>query len=163
MSTAPSIVTETHLHIEAPEPRLRGMGQPRPTPAELKVVGLRAAGLPMREVADALDLSIHTVVTHMTNINRKMGWTSIVELTHFALAHGLVENKFSPPKKKGKVETFFENNLGRKYSIGDLVRLFGPSVAETISKINRNDLVKVTILLKDDERATAKYYWAIER
>lgn len=165
MSAAPSIVNEVKLNqpIEAPEPRLRGTNRPRPTPAELLVITLRAAGKSLKEIAIELNLALATVETHMSNIYRKMGWTSIVDLVHFALAHRLVDNKYAPPKKKGRVEEFFEHNLGRKYLASDLIRLFGPSVAETISEINLNDLAKVTVLLQERERGVVQCYWAIER
>ena len=38
-----------------------------------------------------------------------------------------------------------------------------PSVAETISEINLNDLAKVTILLQEREHGVVQCYWAIER
>jgi DNA-binding CsgD family transcriptional regulator len=123
MSAAPFIVNEVKLNqpIEAAEPRLRGTSRPRPTPAELLVITLRAAGRSLKEIAIELNLALATVETHMSNIYRKMGWTSIVDLVHFALAHRLVENKYAPPKKKGRVEEFFEHNLGRKYLASDLI------------------------------------------
>jgi DNA-binding CsgD family transcriptional regulator len=123
MSAAPSIVNEVTFNqpIETPEPRLRGTSRPRPTPAELLVITLRAAGKSLKEIAIELNLALATVETHMSNIYGKMGWTSITDLVHFALAHRLVENKYAPPKKKGRVEEFFEHNLGRKYLASDLI------------------------------------------
>lgn len=43
-----------------------------------------------REVAEALDISIHTVETHRKNIKRKLGISSTAGLMRYALEHGVL-------------------------------------------------------------------------
>ena len=45
----------------------------------------------IREVAEALDISIHTVETHRKNIKRKLGISSTAGLTRYAMEHGVLQ------------------------------------------------------------------------
>ena len=50
-----------------------------------------AQGKSNREVADTLDISVHTVETHRKNIKRKLGISSTAGLTRYALEHGVLQ------------------------------------------------------------------------
>ena len=50
-----------------------------------------AQGHSNREVAEALDISVHTVETHRKNIKRKLGISSTAGLTRYALEHGVLQ------------------------------------------------------------------------
>jgi two-component system NarL family response regulator len=50
-----------------------------------------AQGQSNREVAEKLDISVHTVETHRKNIKRKLGITSTAGLTRYALEHGVLQ------------------------------------------------------------------------
>lgn len=61
------------------------------TPREVEVLGLLALGYMNPEIADRLVLSVRTVETHRSNIQRKTGLTTRAELIAYALDNGLVE------------------------------------------------------------------------
>lgn len=61
------------------------------TSREQTVLLQLAQGRSNREVADALDISIHTVETHRKNIKRKLDITSTAGLTRYALEHGVLQ------------------------------------------------------------------------
>lgn len=50
-----------------------------------------AQGKSNRELADALNISVHTVETHRRNIKRKLGISSTAGLTRYALEHGVLQ------------------------------------------------------------------------
>ncbi len=50
-----------------------------------------AQGKSNRDVADALEISIHTVETHRKNIKRKLGISSTAGLTRYALENGVLQ------------------------------------------------------------------------
>ena len=50
-----------------------------------------AKGKTNKEIADELCLSIHTVITHRKNINRKTGIKTISGLTVYALLNNLID------------------------------------------------------------------------
>ena len=50
-----------------------------------------AQGKSNREVAEALDISVHTVETHRKNIKRKLGISSTAGLTRYAMEHGVLQ------------------------------------------------------------------------
>ena len=58
------------------------------TPREAEVLRLLAHGLANKEIAQQLDLSIHTVERHLTNLYPKIGCRSRTEATAFAVTHG---------------------------------------------------------------------------
>lgn len=61
------------------------------TSREQTVLLQLAQGKSNREVADVLDISIHTVETHRKNIKRKLGISSTAGLTRYALEHGVLQ------------------------------------------------------------------------
>ncbi|MFN2475373.1 MAG: response regulator [Chthoniobacterales bacterium] len=58
---------------------------------ELQVMRLIAVGRSIKEIASELSLSDKTVSTYRVRIGEKTGLSSSVELTRYALQHGLVE------------------------------------------------------------------------
>ena len=50
-----------------------------------------AQGKSNRDVAEALEISVHTVETHRKNIKRKLGINSTAGLTRYALEHGVLQ------------------------------------------------------------------------
>lgn len=61
------------------------------TPREVEILGLLALGYMNPEIAEQLVLSVRTVETHRSNIQRKTGITTRAELIAYALEHGLSE------------------------------------------------------------------------
>jgi DNA-binding NarL/FixJ family response regulator len=60
------------------------------TSRERLVLKLLAEGLPLRDVARRLDVSQHTVRTHMQNLYAKLDAHSRLDVVRFAAQHGLV-------------------------------------------------------------------------
>lgn len=58
---------------------------------ELLVLRLIASGKTIKEISAELALSVKTVATYRSRISEKMGLSSNVELTRYAMQHGLVE------------------------------------------------------------------------
>ena len=58
---------------------------------ELQVLRLLVQGKSNKQVASDLKISEKTVETHRSRIMLKLGLSSLVELTHYAIRHGIVE------------------------------------------------------------------------
>ena len=58
---------------------------------EIEVLSLVAQGYINKEIADILNISIPTVVSHRKNITYKLGMKSISALTIYAVMHGYVD------------------------------------------------------------------------
>ncbi len=58
---------------------------------ELEVVEEMARGAKAKDIADVLNLSIHTVYTHQKNIMKKIGVNSSTEIVLYALNEGLID------------------------------------------------------------------------
>lgn len=50
-----------------------------------------AQGKSNRELAEELNISIHTVETHRKKIKRKLGISSTAGLTRYAMEHGVLQ------------------------------------------------------------------------
>ena len=61
------------------------------TSREQTVLLQLAQGKSNRDVAEALQISVHTVETHRKNIKRKLGISSTAGLTRYALEHGVLQ------------------------------------------------------------------------
>lgn len=61
------------------------------SPRELEVLRLVASGHSIREIAEQLSLSEKTIGTYRSRISEKLGLSTNVELTRYALQHGLAE------------------------------------------------------------------------
>lgn len=57
---------------------------------ETEVLVLLAKGCSSKEIADKLNISVHTVNTHRKNITRKTGIKSVAGLAVYAMLHNLV-------------------------------------------------------------------------
>jgi DNA-binding CsgD family transcriptional regulator len=105
-AAAEEIRGETRLgkfDFEVVEAVLAGAGQPGPPKAtarpaglserEIEVLGLLIQGLSNRQMAEALFLSPKTVDHHIQHIYDKVGLSTRVGATLFALRHGLVKDR----------------------------------------------------------------------
>lgn len=61
------------------------------TDREIEVVSLIVQGLINKEIADRLNISLTTVITHRKNIMDKLGMKSVSALTIYAVMHGYVD------------------------------------------------------------------------
>jgi two-component system response regulator NreC len=61
------------------------------SPRESEVLKQMALGHTNREIGEQLSLSVRTVETHRAHIQQKLGLSSRPELTHYALANGLID------------------------------------------------------------------------
>ncbi len=61
------------------------------SPREKEILVCVAKGLLNKEIADRLNLSIYTVITHRKNITRKTGIRSVAGLTVYALLNKLID------------------------------------------------------------------------
>lgn len=61
------------------------------SPREMQVMMMITRGKTTQEISDALFLSPKTVSTYRARLFEKLGVSNDVELTHFALRHGVVE------------------------------------------------------------------------
>ncbi len=62
------------------------------TKRETAVLVLVAKGLMNKEIADQLNVSVHTVITHRKNIMHKTGIKSVAGLTIYAMLHNLIDD-----------------------------------------------------------------------
>lgn len=60
---------------------------------EKEVLVCLSKGLKNNEIADTLNISVHTVITHRKNIVRKTGIKSVAALTVYAILNNLIEEK----------------------------------------------------------------------
>ena len=58
---------------------------------EIEVMSLIVQGFINKEIADRLNISLSTVVTHRKNIMDKLGLRSVSALTIYAVMHGYVD------------------------------------------------------------------------
>ena len=58
---------------------------------EIEVLSLVARGFINKEIADKLNISLATVITHRKNITEKLGIKSVSGLTIYAVMRGYVE------------------------------------------------------------------------
>lgn len=61
------------------------------SPREVEVLTLVTQGLINKEIADKLNISLPTVITHRRNIVAKTGMKSVSALTIYAVMHGYVD------------------------------------------------------------------------
>lgn len=62
---------------------------------ETEIIRLVALGFTNQEIAEKLNISLHTVTTHRKNISSKLGIKSISGLTIYAIVNNLIEIKES--------------------------------------------------------------------
>ena len=67
------------------------MQQKTLTDREIEVMSLIVQGLINKEIANRLNISLSTVITHRKNIMEKLGMKSVSALTIYAVIHGYVD------------------------------------------------------------------------
>jgi DNA-binding CsgD family transcriptional regulator len=60
------------------------------SPRELQIINLISLGNSNKQIADQLNISLHTVQTHRKNVMKKTKCSGTAELTNFAFARGLL-------------------------------------------------------------------------
>ncbi len=61
------------------------------TERERTIVKIIATGLTNKEIAEQLNISMHTVITHRKNITGKLGIKTVSGLTIYAILNGLID------------------------------------------------------------------------
>ena len=87
------LALEQHAHAHGrnlPEGINEGAKRCPLTPRETEVMTLIVKGLINKEIADRLNISLPTVVTHRKNINDKLHTRSVSALTIYAVINGYV-------------------------------------------------------------------------
>lgn len=84
-------VAHSHGYSQSniPEEEIRGQ-HVDVSPREAEVLALLVKGLRNKEIADRLNISLTTVITHRKNITEKLGLKSVSALTVYAVVNGLV-------------------------------------------------------------------------
>lgn len=80
-----------HAHGKNLPPTPRNMQQKILSNRETEVMSLIVQGYINKEIADRLNISLATVVTHRKNIMEKLGIKSVSALTIYAVMHGYVD------------------------------------------------------------------------
>jgi DNA-binding CsgD family transcriptional regulator len=74
------------------------------TPREEEVLKLIATGCLNKEIADRLNISLNTVLTHRKNIIAKTGIKTVSGLTFYCISNGLLSSDFIPEQLHKKIE-----------------------------------------------------------
>lgn len=80
-----------HPHVEPPKKVALSTMRTPLTSREVDVLRLLTRGMINKQIADELQISLTTVITHRRNISRKLGSRSLSALTIYAVAHGLID------------------------------------------------------------------------
>jgi len=88
--TAETMVTTINRVLNTINPKEEITLQDVISDREIEVLKLLASGLANKEIADQLNISINTVITHRKNISQKTGIKSISGLTIYAVMQKLV-------------------------------------------------------------------------
>ena len=96
LSAIHSLQEDIRKHILLEETVLEGRKADDPedntlSAREREILVCVAKGMINKEIADALNISIHTVITHRKNITRKTGIKTVAGLTVYALLNNLLE------------------------------------------------------------------------
>ena len=78
-----------HEHTKKSDPQQAAA--PELSTREIEVLSLVAKGLINKEIADRLNISLTTVITHRRNITDKLGIKSVSGLTIYAVMNGYLE------------------------------------------------------------------------
>ncbi|WP_439481611.1 LuxR C-terminal-related transcriptional regulator [Cyclobacterium plantarum] len=78
--------------ISSPTSGLNGENKPIFTSSEIRILKLLSVGLDSLQVANQLNISVHTVNTHRRNMLRKTGINSTILLVKFAKNNNLLKN-----------------------------------------------------------------------
>lgn len=96
LSAISSLQEDIRKHILLEETALEGRQEEQEddgtlTPREKEILVRVARGMLNKEIADDLNISIHTVITHRKNITQKTGIKTVAGLTVYALLNNLIE------------------------------------------------------------------------
>ena len=96
LSAINSLQDDIRKHILLEETALEGRSSSEPedntlTAREREILVCVAKGMINKEIADMLNISIHTVITHRKNITQKTGIKTVAGLTVYALLNDLLE------------------------------------------------------------------------
>lgn len=89
--TSESIISKIDNLFNHKQKTVNGENAPTLSQRELDVVKLVALGLSNKEIADELNISIHTVISHRKNITTKLGVKSASGLTFYAVLNKLID------------------------------------------------------------------------
>jgi DNA-binding CsgD family transcriptional regulator len=90
ISDPPELILATLNKMLYNESKEQGQLQDVLSDREIEVLKLLASGLANKEIADKLNISINTVITHRKNISQKTGIKSISGLTIYAVVQKFV-------------------------------------------------------------------------
>jgi DNA-binding NarL/FixJ family response regulator len=79
-----------YMGLERPAKAGEAAGGPRLTEREEEVLRLLAGGMTNKDAANRLQISVRTVESHRSNMSRKLGFTSIVDLVRYAIRNDMV-------------------------------------------------------------------------
>jgi DNA-binding NarL/FixJ family response regulator len=82
------IVLDVFLNTKDRHQQARREGVPL-GPREIEILRLLGEGRTNKEIAAMLQIAVRTVETHRSNIMRKLGLHSVVELVRYGLRHGI--------------------------------------------------------------------------
>ena len=89
------LVLEQHAHAHGrnlpPVPTPDAAAASQLSPREIEVLSLVVKGYINKEIADRLNLSLPTIVSHRKNLMSKLGVHSVSALTIYAVMHGYVD------------------------------------------------------------------------
>ena len=88
---APSIVKKLEQAAEARKMPSDASGNYELSERENEILAAVAKGLTNKEIADALNISVHTIISHRKNITRKTGIKTVSGLTVYALLNNLID------------------------------------------------------------------------
>ena len=110
---APSLERRLALRSIGGESSASGgaVGLERLSPREVEVFRLVVAGSSSKDVARRLCISVKTVETHRTNMNRKLAVRTTADLVRFAAAHGIA---VAPRADVASVPEIGDRALGRR-------------------------------------------------
>ena len=98
LSGITSLQSDIRKHILLEETALEGRSNKEVSsdddtlsPREKEILVCVAKGMLNKEIADANNISIHTVITHRKNISRKTGIKTVAGLTVYALLNNLID------------------------------------------------------------------------
>ena len=84
-------IEETALEGRAAQTSEEAQNDSTLSPREKEILVCVAKGMLNKEIADKMNISIHTVITHRKNITRKTGIKTVAGLTVYSLLNGLID------------------------------------------------------------------------
>lgn len=94
--TPDSIAATLSKLLTTQHPNEQGTSQEVLSDREIDVLKLVAVGMANKEIADKLNISTNTVITHRKNISQKTGIKSVAGLTLYAVVQRLISTETPP-------------------------------------------------------------------